>query len=291
MVKLHGPKCRVWGLLFYFDSSGPSWNYSRSPETLRFSASALAIVSTFSKGEMYLEISRSSLPCPSPLRSPCRKLQSPWNAWLRCSGGVEAPSQKQPVNTDSSPVLNGDPAKMWRVSPVSTEAWLLGSQTKYLLWIKPDCWTIVTVAPQVLRSPRFSAPVCDLQHQQWAVPKQAGLQVPSAILRTFPAWTGQFTRGHKKKVKWPVTFTHQSVKVCHQILNPFALNLGSSNQVTFMENGLITTMIQLISQPNSDPISVKPQQTSAKSAKSSLPDGTIVKKSRKKVMFCTLKAW
>lgn len=104
---------------------------------------------------------------------------------------------KQPVNTDSSPVLNGDPAKMWRVSPVSTEAWLLGSQTKYLLWIKPDCWTIVTVAPQVLRSPRFSAPVCDLQHQQWAVPKQVGLQAPSAIQRpilpTFRAWTGQFT--------------------------------------------------------------------------------------------------
>lgn len=117
---------------------------------------------------------------------------------LRCSGGVEAPSsQKQPVNTDSSPVLNGDPAKMWRVFPVSTEAWLLGSQTKYLLWIKPDCWTIVTVSPQVLRSPRFSAPVCDLQHQQWAVPKQVGLQAPSAIQRpilpTFRAWTGQFT--------------------------------------------------------------------------------------------------
>lgn len=43
----------------------------------------MAIVSTFSKGEMYLEISRSSLPCPAPLQSPCPKLQSPWNAWLK----------------------------------------------------------------------------------------------------------------------------------------------------------------------------------------------------------------
>ena len=149
---------------------------------------------------------------------------------------------------------------MWRVSPVSTETWWLGSQTKYLLWIKPDCWTIVTVAPQ-----SFKVPTLQCAGVWFTTPAMGGakagrssgtfgekvlrqknkLQRP--ILPTFRAWTGQFTLISTKKSKVKVCqitlyspmfwvsaimfwFAILDVEpllinqpaVCQQILNPFA---------------------------------------------------------------------